>query len=405
MTATRIWGTGLPNSTATLDGISYVGVVALNLTMGSRPDAVYVEGTAGGTSTNISTGGGAGPDSIDVNSIASNPTGSGGVISTVVGPLVVKGQSSTVTLTIDDSGDTNNRSGTLTATGLTGLGMGNGNSGIAYTGIAILNIFLGSGGATFNVQGTHPVTVTTVTTQAGSQPNIVNVSSPTSLVGLAGIAGVLNLVGQGSHNTANAYDNGDPDLAVGTLTSTALTGLFMAGQINYQGIQALNVTLGQGGDKFTVISTSAGTTTTINGGGGPDGFAVKTISGLTIINGGTGTNIVNVGSNATPASDTGGNLDSISALLVVNGNTNASIAPVGGGNILNVDDTGETQIETGQLTSTQITGLGMSVGITYATISTLNIDLGQGTNGFTVNSTSTRRQRMWSVGQASRRSP
>ena len=98
-------------------------------------------------------------------------------------------------MNVDDTGSTIAKTGTLTATTLTGLNMGP--SGIAYSGLANLNIGLGSGGNTFLDQqhrgrhdtflnsgnGADTVNVhattgpTTVNTGGGTNHNIVNVGS------------------------------------------------------------------------------------------------------------------------------------------------------------------------------------------------------------------------------------
>ena len=51
---------------------------------------------------------------------------------------------------------------------------------------------------------------------------------------------------------------------------------------------------------------------------------------------------------------------------------------------MNVDDTSDTSGNTGNLTATALTGLGMSAGITYGTLEDLNISLGSGDDTFTV---------------------
>ena len=105
------------------------------------------------------------------------------------------------------------------------------------------------------------------------------------------------------------------------------------------------------------------------------------MSGQTTVNGGDGDDIVNVGSLATPTTNTGGNVNSISASLIVNGNTH------GTQDVLNVDDTSDTAGNVGAMTFNQITGLGMAVGITYGTTEVLNINLGSGGDTFDVLST------------------
>ena len=62
--------------------------------------------------------------------------------------LTVVGSGSGTTANVNDTGSTGAKSGALTATGLTGLGMGAG--GMTYSGLAALNIALGSGGNAFH---------------------------------------------------------------------------------------------------------------------------------------------------------------------------------------------------------------------------------------------------------------
>ena len=87
---------------------------------------------------------------------------------------------------------------------------------------------------------------------------------------------------------------------------------------------------------------------------------------------------MNVGSLA-PA--TGGDVNGIGAVLTVNGDGEADS--------LNVDDTADTDGNTGNLTATDITGLGMTGKIVYGTVESLTIGLGSGDDTFTVASTHT----------------
>ncbi len=255
---------------------------------------------------------------------------------------------------MDDTGNTTGQSGTLTSTVLTGLGMGA--SGITYSGLAALNINLGSGNDTFNVRGTKSTTVTTLNTGAGT--NVVNVGSnePSASGVTTGIAGSLVIVGSGS-DTLNVDDTGNTTGQSGTLTSTTLVGLGMgASGITYSGLTKLNINLGSGNDTFNVQSTKSTTVTKLNTGAGMD--------------------VVNVGSNEPSAS---GVTTGIAGSLVVVG---------GGSDTLNVDDTGNTTGQSGTLTSTTLTGLGMGAsGITYSGLSAMNIKLGSGNDTFNVQGT------------------
>ena len=55
-----------------------------------------------------------------------------------------------------------------------------------------------------------------------------------------------------------------------------------------------------------------------------------------------------------------------------------------GSDVLNLDDTGDPASNTGHLTASSISGLGMPEGITYETLEHLNIHLGSGGDRFTI---------------------
>jgi len=107
---------------------------------------------------------------------------------------------------------------------------------------------------------------------------------------------------------------------------------------------------------------------------------VQTISGATTVNAGRGDDTINVGS---LAPDVGGNVNAINAWLTLNGQ--------GGNDTLNVDDTGDTTANTGLLTATTLTGLGMNDGgINYSNMEAMEISLGSGGNTFAVTGTMNR---------------
>src|SRR5260221_8966476 len=113
-----------------------------------------------------------------------------------------------------------------------------------------------------------------------------------------------------------------------------------------------------------------------NSSAGVDTTNVQTIAGATTVNTGTEADTINVGSLA-PA--TGGNVNAINALLTINGND--------GADTLNVDDAGDSLANTGTLTSTTLTGLGMASGIVYGSLEAVNVNLGSGGDTFTIAST------------------
>ena len=107
-----------------------------------------------------------------------------------------------------------------------------------------------------------------------------------------------------------------------------------------------------GDDIITVNGTGVGSDTTLNGGSGNDVFNIRAIAGATTVNGGDGADTINVGSNAqgdlnNRGNNSGGTVGGIAALLTVNGDGQAT----GDSDILNVDDTGDSNASTGNLTS------------------------------------------------------
>jgi hypothetical protein len=163
LTATTLTGLGMGAS-----GITYSGVVALNINLGSGNDTFNVPSTNSATSTTLNTG--AGTNVVNVGSL--EPV-VGGVVSSIQGALTVVG-SGNDTLNVDNTGSTTGQSGTLSATMLTGLGIGTG--GITYSGLAVLNINLGSGNDTFTITGVSSSTTTTVNGEAGTNTAILNIS-------------------------------------------------------------------------------------------------------------------------------------------------------------------------------------------------------------------------------------
>ena len=402
LTATTLNGLGMGAG-----GITYTGILNLNLLLGLGSDTLNIQSTNATTKTIVNTG--TGSNTINVGSL--EPV-LGGIVDNIQGILTLIG-SGTDTLNVDDTGSTIGKTGTLTSTTLTGLGMGA--SGIIYSSLSVLNISLGSGGDAFLIVST-PTAVTTVNGNDGA--DTFNVQSNTGALNLNGGIGndtfnfgslmpttggtVNNLVGQvtvnggGDSDTVNVDDTADTTSNTGTLTASSLTGLGMGNGINYSAVETLNISLGSGGNTFTISSTNAATTTTLNSGSAADTINLLTDSGLTYINAqggndtiniqstgavtnvntGAGTNTVNVGSLA-PA--IGGIVDNIQGALTITGS---------GADTLNVDDTGSTGSKTGTLTATTLTGLAMGAsGITYSGLAALNISLGSGGNIFNINNT------------------
>jgi Ca2+-binding RTX toxin-like protein len=334
---------------------------AITLDSGDGADVVNVLGTRAGTFTTVK--GGAHDDTINVGS-------SGGTLDGIAGLLTINGNEpgASDVLNVDDSGDTGANSGALTATSITGLGMA---GSIVYGTIETLNIELGSGADAFTVESTH-AGATNLHANGGDDTINVGVGS------LNGLSGPLAVSGGDGADTLNVDDTGDTEPNTGALTAITITGLGMGVGIAYGAVETLNIDLSSGADTFTIDSTHDGATN-LRANAGDDTANVRAISGDTTVDGGEHDDTINVGSFA-PAG--GGMLEGIAALLTIEGNE-----PASGSDVLNIDDSGDTGANSGALTGTRITGLGMAGSVIYGTVETLNIDLGSGGDTFTIEST------------------
>ncbi len=371
-------------------GIAYDAVERLSIGLGSGGDTFTIESTHDGE-TRLRTNGG--EDTVNVHTTSGETTLDGGAdddtinvgLGTLNGldaVLVVNGGQGTDTLNVDDSGDTAANTGELTGTTVTGLGMG---VGIAYT-VERLSIGLGSGADTFTIESTHDG-VTNLRANGGEDTlNVRTIAGDTTVLGgadddtvnvgsldgtLNGLGAVLVVSGGLGMDMLNVDDSGDTAANTGELTGTTITGLGMAVGIAYDAVERLGIGLGSGADTFTIESTHDGETR-LRANGGEDTVNVHTTSGDTTLDGGADDDTVNAGS-------MDGTLNGLNAVLVVNGGQ--------GTDTLNVDDSGDTAANTGELTETTITGLGMAVGIAYGTVETLNFDLGSGGDAFSIEST------------------
>src|SRR5262249_8053345 len=81
--------------------------------------------------------------------------------------------------------------------------------------------------------------------------------------------------GNNAADILNVDDSEDGNNNLGTLTATTITGLDMAGSIEYHGFEALNVKLRHGNDELDVLRTAAGMAVDLNGGPGNDYYFVQ----------------------------------------------------------------------------------------------------------------------------------
>jgi hypothetical protein len=180
LTSTALTGLNMGSS-----GITYSNLGNLNINLGSGGNTFLIQSTAATTTTSLNSGTGAdtvnvqttaGPTTVNTGSgsnantvnVGSTAPTAGGIVDNIQGTLSVVGNTYD-TLNVDDTGSTGPKSGTLTPTSLTGLGMGR--AGINYSGLATLNVKLGSGGSTlssgpvgntFTINDITPATTTNV---------------------------------------------------------------------------------------------------------------------------------------------------------------------------------------------------------------------------------------------------
>jgi Ca2+-binding RTX toxin-like protein len=376
--------------------VSYDTLESLTIAVGSAGDTINVQGTS--AATTISSGAG-----VDAFNVASDAPANTGNLDAVNGALTLEAGPGANTLAVCDKTDTaGNGNVIIGAARIENLAGSNDDVPINYAATGgtfssltvttadaadvaeTIHVHTPNGPLTLNANG-GPDTINVrglgfaATINAGAGTDTFNVGSLAPALGgdLNSIAALLTIHGDSDSDTLNVDDSGDGAANTGTLTDTNIVGLGTAAGINYDTLEQLNIWLGSGGDMFT-IETTIGGATTLSVGGGGDTVNVKTTAGPVTVNGGAGADTINVGSLA-PA--TGGNVSSIHADLTVNGD--------GDFDTLNLDDTGDATANSGTLTSTALTGLGLATVINYSTLESLNIALGAGGNTFTIASTHT----------------
>ncbi len=347
----------------------------------------------------------------------------GGTLNFILAALQALGATGFDGVSLDDGADTLANSGTLTATTLTGLGLG---GTFTYGGFETVTLGLGSGNDSLSIRSSAAGAVTTVRTGNGVDTIDVSSDAPANAGTLDLLAGHLVLDGQAGADVLNLSDAGDTVANLdGRLTSTELTGLGTQG-VEYANFATLTLKLGSGADVLAIDSTHAGSTTVstfagadridvaslsgtvtlnagdgddevtirssasgsvlvVNGGLGDDWIDVLALGGAATVNGDAGNDTVELGSAAAATRrvvDTGGNLNAIAGSLTVNGGGSS-------GDRVFADETGETGAagNDGTLTSTRLTGLGLGSGVTYGGLGSLTIRLGSAGTRFDIRST------------------
>ncbi|MCA9171412.1 MAG: hypothetical protein KDB23_27270, partial [Planctomycetales bacterium] len=229
-------------------------------------DTINVRSIAGITTINA----GFGDDTINVGTLA---PATGGVANDIDALLTIDGGDDTDTINVDDTGELNADSLLLTSTLISGLGTSN---GIAYSTTEFLNISMGSGGNTIDVQSTSATTAITT----GTNDDLIHVGSLAPALGgtLNLLAGALSLDGESGNDTLYVDDTGDTSANTGSLTESLISGLGSNG-IAYANLEGLQLALGSGGNTLDVTGTmqqqNVRVVTLINTGLGNDDVTVS----------------------------------------------------------------------------------------------------------------------------------
>ncbi|MFM6155609.1 MAG: beta strand repeat-containing protein [Sphaerospermopsis kisseleviana] len=191
----------LIGTTFTVDGL--INAQSLGIYGGSNQNTFNIKQLV--STTTINTGGG--DDTVNIGSSQSGYTG----LNKIQGSLSIYGDTTAnnSTINIDNSQDTSNRSGVLTNTNLTGLGMA---QGIYYNGFKFLNVKLGQGinnftilntSATTNIDGRRGTNNFRVGPNVDTNGNILNeATNGTSIPG-------INVLGTSNPTTIISGDRND----------------------------------------------------------------------------------------------------------------------------------------------------------------------------------------------------
>ncbi|HEY4328355.1 MAG TPA: hypothetical protein VGN88_01365, partial [Phycisphaerae bacterium] len=338
-----------------------------------------------------------GSGSADIINIGSIAPSLGGTLANIYGAITITNQSG-ANVTLDDSADANNVTGTLDTNSITGFGLP---TILDFTGsqLASLTILQGVGSNTVNINDTAAsktvirpsLLVSTVNVLATTEPLTldgtsgkgqagvdINIGSTAPSLGgtLANIQGAVSVTNF-SKSDLTLDDSGDSADQAGTLTATAISGFGMGGDVTYAGkeLSGLKIIGGTGDVTFNVHDTSAATTLENNS--IPGTFNIRATDAPLTIDGQKLAAVINVGTQA--PSLTGTLLRILAPITIANTSKESN---------LNLDDSADTFGEAGQITPAAITGFGMSpkASINYSQNQKLAVAVhnGRGVNKITV---------------------
>jgi hypothetical protein len=425
-------------------------IKAIDVSTGGGNDTVYVTQTAANVPVNIQLG--SGTDNVFVMPL--------GGLNAIQGPITVDGGIGQSTLTVEDGGNANPSSWTVTGSNVSRAGA----AAISYFNVSNIVLNGGSGLNTFDVQGTETGGTTTINTGdacedevdvqadngfltvndgAGANDITVVTQKPQNL---DTIPALVTVHGQGDSDVLYADDRANANPSLWQVTGDSITrisnpsgggssgpGSQTVREIDYSALHTIALYGGNGGSAFylspllenldelppdvrvyghfnaantltvydnnnfldslwdvtddLVTRSHSGAaegpstatiayqqiqTLTLDGGNGNNGFNLGSTAKptTTLLNTGTGNDVINVG-----GSGKNRVLDNISGPVTVTGQ--------GGQDTLNFDDQDSSSAYTFTLTATSVTRDNIAL-ITYASLSSVVVNGGSGSNTFNV---------------------
>eukprot|EP01125_Pyxidicula_operculata_P009746 TRINITY_DN31_c1_g1_i5.p1 TRINITY_DN31_c1_g1~~TRINITY_DN31_c1_g1_i5.p1 ORF type:complete len:5333 (+),score=1101.56 TRINITY_DN31_c1_g1_i5:1885-15999(+) len=300
--------------------VKYDNFQVINIQLSNYNDIVYVYGTSDITYNIYGNGG---SDGYYVSQPTSSNSKSG--LTRIDGNIYIKdtGASGKDTLTISSKSLSKSQfaqTGTLTDAYVTGLGM----SGKVYygSGTESLTVYMGTGSDSFSIlSASSLVDVAVFGCEGGDTITVGN----NGLVGGLDIKGTIGVYG-GCATTAESnildkfvFDdsaNTKPTTGYSTYNSIKGFGLSDDLKLYYSGFRKLIMSLGEGGNKFTIKDTHSGDTQ-IDCNNGDDQVTIQGTTGRTTIYGNDGDDIFNIPSQSDPVTNTPVNL--VNGVLYIDG--------------------------------------------------------------------------------------
>ena len=208
---------------------------------------------------------------------------------------------------------------------------------------------------------------------------------------LESIQGQVTLIGHDDTDQLIFDNRGDATDNSGILGEDSLSGFGMRHAISFNTFEDINLSLGSGSDDLTITETITGTTTvsggagddqltvehsrgtlSVNGDAGQDTLTLRTTDGSVFIDGGNDADLIQLGSTA-------GLADGLQGSITLEGGD--------GQDRLIFNDSGDTQANSGTLSDSSVTGLGITGSVNYGSVETVDLALGSAADQLTITGT------------------